>query len=107
MRWPSAKPAAGAKHRMSTPSRSLRRGRCKMPSPKRRLHKAMTLQKAKSIARRLGITLRELCSGDYRVNFRQGDGSTAYYTNNLEDAVNSAVEMSRKRPAYCCDLEAM
>jgi hypothetical protein len=29
----------------------------------------MTLQKAKSIARHLGLTLREVCSGDYRVKW--------------------------------------
>src|SRR5262245_48472036 len=33
----------------------------------------MTLQKAKSIARPLGLTLRKVCSGDYRVNFRDGN----------------------------------
>src|SRR5262249_36921232 len=57
----------------------------------------MTLQKAKSIARHLGLTLRELCSGDYRVNFRDGNETTAYYTDKLEDAVNPAIEMARKR----------
>ena len=57
----------------------------------------MTLQKAKSIARHLGLTLRELRSGNYRVNFRDGNETTAYYTDNLEDAVNTAVEMTRRR----------
>ena len=57
----------------------------------------MTLQKAKSIARHLGLTLREVCSGDYRVNFRDGNETTAYYTDKLEDAVNTAVEMARRR----------
>jgi hypothetical protein len=57
----------------------------------------MTLQEAKSIARHLGLTLRKVRSGDYRVNFRDGDETTAYYTDNLEDAVNTAVEMTRKR----------
>ena len=33
----------------------------------------------------------------YRVNFRDGNETTAYYTDNLEDAVNTAVEMARKR----------
>jgi hypothetical protein len=56
----------------------------------------MTLQKAKSMARRLGLTLREVCSGDYRVNFRDGNETTAYYTDNLEDAVNTAVEMAQR-----------
>ena len=57
----------------------------------------MTLQKAKSIARHLGLTLRTVCSGNYRVNFRDGNETTAYYTDNLEDAVNTAVEMARRR----------
>ena len=58
---------------------------------------AMTLQQAKSIARHLGLTLRKVRSGDYRVNFREGDESTAYYTDNLEDAVNTVVEKAHKR----------
>ena len=49
----------------------------------------MTLQEAKSIARHLGLTLRLVRSGEYRVNFRDGDETTAYYTENLEDAVNN------------------
>src|SRR5215813_11382862 len=62
-----------------------------------RLGVFMTLGKAKSIARHLGFTLRELCSGDYRVNFRDGNETTAYYTDNFEDAVNAVVAMARKR----------
>ena len=57
----------------------------------------MTLQKAKSIARHLELTLRHLRSGNYRVNFRDGNETTAYYTDKLEDAVNTAVEMARER----------
>jgi hypothetical protein len=57
----------------------------------------MTLQEAKSIARHLGLTLRKVRSGDYRVSSREGDETIAYYTQNLEDAVNAAVEMARKR----------
>jgi len=56
----------------------------------------MTLRKAKSIARHLRLTLRQVCSGDYRVNFRDGNESTAYYTENLEDAVNTAIEMGQR-----------
>jgi hypothetical protein len=52
---------------------------------------------AKSIARHLGLTLRKVRSGDYRVNFRDGNETTAYYTDSLEEAVNTAVEMARKR----------
>src|SRR5262245_15003684 len=57
----------------------------------------MTLEEAKSIARHLGLTLRKVRSGDYRVSFREGNETTAYYSDNLEDAVNAAVEMARKR----------
>src|SRR2546430_14132922 len=59
--------------------------------------KTMTLQEAKSIARHLGLTLRQVRSGAYRVNFRDGNETTAYYTDSLEDAVKTAVEMARKR----------
>src|SRR5215469_9868102 len=58
---------------------------------------AMTLQEAKSIARHLGLTLRKVRSGHYRVNFRDGNETTACYTDRLEDAVNTAIEMARKR----------
>ena len=44
----------------------------------------MTLQEAKSIARHLGLTLRQLRSGNYRVNFRDGNETTAYYTDKLK-----------------------
>ena len=53
----------------------------------------MTLQEAKSIARHLGLTPRKVRSGDYRVDFRDGNEMTAYYTDNLEDAF----AMARKR----------
>jgi hypothetical protein len=47
----------------------------------------MTLQEAKSIARHLPLTLRKMRSSDYRVNLRDGNETTAYYTDNLEDAI--------------------
>jgi hypothetical protein len=62
----------------------------------------VTLQKAKSIARHLGLTLREVCSGNYRVNFRDGNETTAYYTDKLEDAVSAVVEMARNRGQSPC-----
>ena len=63
------------------------------------ISKPTTLQEAKSIARHLGLTLRLVRSGDYCVNFRDGNQTTAYYTGNLEDAVDAAVEMARRRDA--------
>ena len=62
----------------------------------------MTLQEAKSIARHLGLTLRQVRSSAYRVNFRDGNETTAYYTDLLEDAVNTAVEMARTRGQSRC-----
>ena len=56
-----------------------------------------TLQEAKSIARHLGLTLRMVRSGEYRVNFRDGNETTAYYTDKLEDAINAVVAMARKQ----------
>jgi hypothetical protein len=67
--------------------------------------KTMTLRKAKSIARHLRLTLRQLCSGDYRVNFRDGNETTAYYTDSLEDAINTAVGMARRRELQPTELE--
>jgi hypothetical protein len=61
------------------------------------IQKPITLQQAKSIALHLGLTLRKVRSGHYRVNFRDGDESTACYTVDLEDAVNAAGAMARKR----------
>ena len=57
----------------------------------------MTLGKAKSIARHLGLTLHQLRFGNYRVNFRDGNETTAFYTDDLEDAVKTAVEMAGRR----------
>jgi hypothetical protein len=61
------------------------------------IQKPITLQEAKSIARHFGLTLRKVRSGHYRVNFRDGDEGTACYAVDLEDAVNAAVAMDRKR----------
>ena len=65
------------------------------------IQKPITLQEAKSIARHFGLTLRKVRSGHYRVNFRDGR-EHALYAVDLEDAVNAAVEMARKRAAASC-----
>ena len=66
------------------------------------IQKPITLQEAKSIARHLGLILRTVRSGDYRVNFRDGNETAAYYTDDLEDAVSAAVEMARNRGQSPC-----
>jgi hypothetical protein len=40
--------------------------------------------------------------GAYRVNFRDGNETTAYYTDHLEDAANTAVGMVRTREQSRC-----
>jgi hypothetical protein len=70
--------------------------------PRMRFHNTMTLPEAKSIARHLGLTLRQVRSGAYRVNFRDGNETTALYSGNLEDAVNTVLEKARKRRQSRC-----
>jgi len=67
----------------------------------------MTLHQAKSIARHLGLTLRIVRSGAYRVNLRDGNETTVYYTDNLDDAVNTAMEMARKRALSAAPYSAL
>ena len=50
--------------------------------------------------RTLSSTLRQLRSGNYRVNFRDGNETTAYYTDKLEDAVNAVVAMARNTKSH-------
>src|SRR6476646_3690562 len=64
----------------------------------------MTLRKAKSIARHFRLTLRQVRSGDYRVNFRDGNETTACYTDSLEDAINTAVGESCTIQSWRRDL---
>src|SRR5262249_16015861 len=100
MSWSDTTPAPklGATHSNLAAVRRTDRAR---PSPGiplwHLLEVFMTLQKAKSIARHPGLTRRQVRCGNYRVHFRDGNETTAYYTDNLEDAVNTAVEMTRRR----------
>jgi hypothetical protein len=57
------------------------------------IQERITFQEAKSIARHLGLTLRKVRSGHYRVNFRDGDESTACYAVDLEDAAKRAIRI--------------
>jgi hypothetical protein len=57
----------------------------------------MTLKEAKALLRPLGITLRsDMESGEYRVNFSGGKEATAYYTPDLDDALNSGRAMAEQ-----------
>lgn len=53
----------------------------------------MTLATARSILRNLGITLAKR-DGEYRVNFTNGLEATAYYTDDIDDAVGTGRAMA-------------
>lgn len=53
----------------------------------------LTLADARDTVRALGLTLAKR-DGEYRVNFRGGSEDTAYYTDCLADAVDTARAMA-------------
>ena len=58
----------------------------------------MTIKQAKAAARELGCSLRCI-DGEFRVNYRFGSEATAYYTADLEDALDMARAIARSRKA--------
>ncbi len=56
----------------------------------------MTLARARMILRALGLVIRRENDGEYRINFQGGDEATAYYTNDLDDAVGTGRDMARR-----------
>ena len=61
----------------------------------RRREAGMTQHQAKLVLRQYGITFR--CrDGEYRVNYLNGREETAYYTNDIEDAVSTGTVMARE-----------
>lgn len=55
--------------------------------------KRWTLKEAKKELNAIGMSISKR-DGEYRVNYKGGKESTAYYTNDLGDAVSTGVEMS-------------
>jgi hypothetical protein len=55
----------------------------------------MTLTEAKAALRPLGLSLRKR-DGEYRVNFTGGAEATAYYTNDIFDAVETGRQMAKR-----------
>lgn len=54
-----------------------------------------TLKTATAHLRRYGVTLSRChVDGEYRVNLRNGTETTAYYTSDLDDAVDTGVVMA-------------
>lgn len=59
---------------------------------------AMRWSEAKAIVRDAGMTIHRR-EREYRVNFRGGSETTAYYTDDRQDAVNTALGMAQERDA--------
>lgn len=57
----------------------------------------LTIKEAKAIIRALGMTLRKTEYGDFRVNYYYAGEPSAYYTTDLQDAVDTAIAMKRHR----------
>jgi len=55
----------------------------------------MTVKEAIEILKEHSLVIKKTDYGDFRVNFKGGKEATAYYTNDLMDAVNTGVSMSR------------
>lgn len=56
----------------------------------------MTIREAQAIARSLGVTIsRTSTPGEFRVNVRGGSEATAYYTDDIQDALDTARAMAR------------
>jgi len=54
----------------------------------------MTLKQAKAILKPVGVSVNKMDSGDYRVCLHGADPITAYYTDDLEDAVLTGLHMA-------------
>ena len=58
----------------------------------------MKLKDARNALRQRDMVL-EQDGGEYSVNFAGGEAGTAYYTEDLEDAVNTGISMRRWKTA--------
>jgi hypothetical protein len=56
----------------------------------------MTDKELYTVVRQLGMKITKT-DGEYRVNFRYGKEATAYYTNDRDDALNTANAMVQRR----------
>lgn len=65
---------------------------------RRRPSKTKRLQAGKKYLRTLGVTITKRDGGEYRVNYVDGKEATAYYTDDLDDAIVTGVSMGRERP---------
>jgi len=64
----------------------------------------MTIAEAKAILRPLGVTLRHTV-GEFRVNLAGGKEATAYYTDDINDAVATGRAMAAAPPVRDMDRQ--
>lgn len=57
----------------------------------------MTLAQAKAELKSQGMTISKTAFDEYRVNFCGGGETTAYYTSDIEDAVNTGRDMALRK----------
>jgi len=62
-----------------------------------------TVEEVKRAVRALDMTMRR-DDGEWRINFVGGDEATAYYTDDLEDALWTAFAMTRERAPAVMNL---
>lgn len=61
----------------------------------------MTQAQCKKALQRVGMTFKKTEAGDFRVNFKDGDESTASYSDSLADSFDTACAMAKARQV--CD----
>lgn len=67
----------------------------------------LTIAAAKKQINEMGFSFRKTDSGDFRVNIYNGTEDTAYYTNDLQDAIDTAKHMATMNVGTAktdCDL---
>jgi hypothetical protein len=57
----------------------------------------ITLKSVRQHLTSRGITIRRTDDGEYRVNYRHGREATAYYTDDLDDAHTTGLDMAAIR----------
>lgn len=63
-------------------------------------NKKMTLKEAQKWAQSKGLVLKKSEDGEYVMNYKGGKEATAYYTNDLADAVGTGEIMCKERDKH-------
>jgi len=57
----------------------------------------MTVKEATKTLQQHGVALKRTEFNEFRVNFKHGTEATAYYTDDLIDAVNTGIDMATRK----------